>query len=561
MPDTPFPGNGLKNFVDILPETSGIYFFKDPQGHILYIGKAKNLKKRVRSYITGHESGRTHISLMLSRFVSIDYIVTRNEHDALLLENNWIKEKKPPYNIIFRDDKTYQSLCVDLSHSFPGLKVVRKISTSRKQLLYGPFCLIGDIKKATQVLLRFFQIRDCTDAEFNRRKRPCLRYDMQLCAAPCVGKVSQEEYAKHIALLRQFLGGKNQALIRHLKSKIENLSEMLEFEKAQEYHQRLLTLMKITGTDSTFGKIKGNTDFIFYEQKETQVCFYLMYFRHGHLLSTEHHIIEPPLLAPEIYLQEFLERFYLNRAFIFPEVIRVETMPMGHSVLASVLTEKSGRAISIKLIKSKAERAIATMAHQNMTSLWQTSEVEQTRYQAFNGRLRRLFRTQIAFNWVEVLDISHQSSKDCVGAKVAFMNGKPYKNEYRRYHVNLDSAGNDYSAMEEILNRRINESHETKTRPDLVIIDGGRGHLNLASQIIAVRRWFVPIIAISKESHAKNSYDQIHMPDRKLPLALAKGDPFLLEVMRMRDEAHRFAITFFKHKQHARVFKPSPKSS
>lgn len=545
----------LKKLAGGLPQRSGVYLFLGQKSQVLYVGKAKNLHKRIMAYFSPGTDGRPQIPKMLEWSRDLQFVVTPNEKEALLLENSLIKQNRPPYNICLKDDKTYQSLRIHLSHPYPRLSVVRKTAALPRDEVFGPYTEAGDLRKAVQYLTKIFQIRDCTDAEFKRRKRPCLKYDIHLCSAPCVGKIELEDYKNAISQAVSFLRGRNKSILKSLRMQIDKWSKELRFEEARATLDKLTALEEIHNRRSLVTGIRSDCDAIGFAREGKLLLFQVLQFREGLLLRTETRVFENAFGSlPEI-LRVFIEQYYFRKDKIPPTVL-LETLPEDNTLLEKILSDRSTKAFHLTVPQKGVKKQILDLAQTNarvkvMEIVQRTSGAQKSLEE-----MKRLFHLEKTPLVIEGYDISHHGGLDTVGVKVSFKNGLVDKSAYRKYLVKNSRASDDYQSLSEVLRRRILRGIKEKNLPDLFLLDGGLGQLNVFKKVVQALGLNLNGVAIAKETHSKSSQDKLFLMERKNPLKLPAHHPAMRKLMEIRDEAHRFALTFHQNKRTKRIFLP-----
>lgn len=423
----------------IFPKTPGIYLMKDKGGVILYIGKAKNLQKRVSSYFKREAEERYQIKFLMEKVVSIEFIQTKTEKEAILLEYQKIQEFKPKYNIDLKDNKTFIRVKLSTNHPFPAISVTRRVKKDNAEY-FGPYVSSSVCREMIDQVVKFFRLRTCSDLEFRNRSRPCIQYDIGRCTAPCVGYVSRDDYSEQVDEARLFLTGKSRDLIKNLSVKMKVASEMMKYEEAGRFRDI----------------IKG--------------------------------------------IKQLFEK-------------------------QNVMKPESG-----------------------VESLSETDR--DVLYEMVVNNLRKKLHLNNLPNIIECVDISNIQGKVASGAVVCFMNGASFKNRYRLFNITNQNEPNDYAMMYEVLERRL--LHTEWGQPDLLLVDGGRGHLSVACKVLEDLNVInLPVVAIAKiESSHKKSSDmaQVFLPNRINPVKFKKGDPAMLYLIRIRDEAHRFSVQHFRRR-------------
>lgn len=529
---------------------SGVYLMKDAKLKIIYVGKAKNLKSRVRQYLNATDK-RHQISFLMARVTQIDYIITQSEKDALLLENSLIKKHKPKYNVFLKDDKTYLGLRLSIQDPYPRLTETRRIK-SDGALYYGPFVSAEAVREVKNFIYRFFMLRTCDDHEFENRSRPCLEYQIKRCSAPCVQIVSREEYQKQIELVRQFLEGKSQILQTTVEQQMLKASDVENFEEAARlrdllsHMQTILTKQHVTHLSFDF------VDVIAILHRDQQLFVAVLMVREATLIDSKFFALDS-LEDPEVALQNFITQYYSERSFIPREII-TEHLPADVDLLNQLLSERSQRKVSIRKATRGTKLKLIELAQKNLRSHLDQKQKQNQNTEELLGLLQSKLDLPRSPRRIECYDISNISGKFAVGSMVTFLDGQKAPSEYKKFKIKTIDSPNDYAMLFEVLSRRLQNSEWPK--PDLLLMDGGRGQLQQAQKILQdLQIDDIPVVAISKGqgqgARAKGIYDnkkqdEIYVPGRKNPILLNGRAPELMILQNLRDEAHRFAIAYHR---------------
>ncbi|WP_257284872.1 excinuclease ABC subunit UvrC [Endozoicomonas sp. SESOKO1] len=534
-----------KSFLEKVSSRPGVYDMRDQSGKTLYIGKAKNLKNRLSSYFRA--TGLTTKTMALvNKIADIQLTITNTETEALLLEQNLIKDRKPPYNILLRDDKSYPYIYISGDDDFPRMDSCRG-RKRQKGYYYGPYPSSGAVRESLHLLQKIFKIRQCTDIYFKNRTRPCLQYQINRCKAPCVGLVSKEEYQQDLEDTRQFLDGKNQQLIRSLIKRMEVAAELLDFEEAAATRDKINHL-RVVQEQQTVTKSAGDIDVIGFAQMGGNTCFDVLFVRSGRLLGHKYYFPDFKLEAERSdYLEDFMAQFYV-RLFAsrdLPEEIVVPFELAGTDTIEDAIRAVSGKKIKIK-DKVRSERhdwlGLANKnAQQNLESHLASKSHLNQRY----AQLKDLLDIERPILRMECFDISHTMGEATVASCVAFGPEGPVFSEYRRYNITGIEPGDDYAAMAMALDKRYQKMAEADAgegaRPDLIIIDGGKGQLGKASEVMTRLQLQIPLLGVAKGVTRKPGLETLIYQEQELDPEGAEAA--LLLIQQIRDEAHRFAIT------------------
>ena len=527
---------GLKEKVEQLPHQPGIYLIKNSIGHILYVGKAKDLQKRVKSYFSRQFSPK--VKTMLNQATQIDYIITSSEKEALILECNFIKTHKPRYNVVLRDDKNYPYLRIDLGEKWPYFTIVRQIQKDGAKY-FGPFASAKAVRETLKSMQRLFPLRKCSDFVLKHRKRPCLNYQIGRCLAPCMGYISEEEYKKVAQEACIFLEGKALGLLERLEKEMKQAADNLEFERATFYRDRIEAIKKTLEKQAMVSSDLKNRDIValsrWPDTEKMEVVVFKI--RDGYLMEKRDYSLPVGVAGLGEALGKFLGQYYYHQDFI-PEEIIVPFLLPERKILEEWFTEKMKQAVKILLPKTEEQKRLLTMAQENVNSLLASKCLEKKGLHALKTSLGLSYLPKR----IECFDISNIQGKYTVASMVVFVDGQPAKEEYRRFKLKLEGRPNDYAMMQEALKRRFEKKDNL---PDLLLIDGGKGQLNIALSVLEGKGLKnISVAAIAKGKG--RAEDKIYVPERKTPLQIKKHSQELLLLKRIRDEAHRFAITYYK---------------
>jgi len=531
-----------------VPASTGVYLLKDKKGRSIYIGKAKNLRSRIRSYMgEGEEIQRPHISYVMREAVDMDYFVTRNEREALMLENSLIKQKKPKYNIRLRDDKNYLSLRLDPREKYPRLSLTRRVLKDGA-VYYGPFASADALKKAKRLIHKVFPLRDCTDEKFRRHSsRPCLSYYMGLCLGPCAGKTGEEEYRDVANQAKMFLRGEKKQIIELLRGNMEKASADMRYEDAAHYRDQVRLLEKNLDDQMFVTPDTKDRDVVGFHREGKDIEFTVLFSRGGSLVDKTEYSFKNAAGTEEELLAEFLSQFYGGSRFIPNEII-IPADVEGISALSEWLSERQGRKVSIQVPERGKKARQIELANRNALESFQKKHARELMELDLLERVRSSLHLRRIPTAIECFDISNIQGDLAVASLVRFENGKPAKEGYRTYRIKSVEGPNDYAMMYEVLRRRITRAEEDGWEtPDLILVDGGKGQLNIANQALTDIGYVddVDLASIAKGREEGES-DKIYIYGRKNPVIFSPNSPVLFLLMRIRDEAHRFAITYHK---------------
>lgn len=533
-----------------LPTRPGVYLHRDTGGTIIYVGKAKNLRARVKSYFQEGRPVDAKTRALMLRIADFETIVTDTEVEALILENTLIKEHKPKYNILLKDDKSYPYIRVtreEFPRVFPTRRVIRDGST-----YYGPYTDGTYLYGLMKTLRSVFPLRSCdlplTDASIATGKyRVCLDYHIRKCEGPCEAHVGREDYGQHIRDVHRVLQGKTRDLERELETRMHELAELLRFEDAADVRRRLLLLREYTGKQKVVSTDEVDRDVLALARADTQACVVLLLIRDGKLIGKRHVFVASARDSSDAEIvRQALERWYID-AEQLPEEVLLPCEIDDADVMEAYLAQVKGRAVHLHVPKIGDKKKVLQMAEMNADvllreRLLQQAQLDQSLPKAVLS-LQADLRMERMPRRIECFDNSHMQGTDYVSSMVVFADGKPKKSEYRHYKLRTVEGNDDFEAMKEVLTRRFSRAlDEEQALPDLLIIDGGKGQLSHAMEVLEslnlVGRFTV--IGLAKR------LEEVFTPNSSTPLYLAKTSPSLRLLQQARDEAHRFAITYHR---------------
>jgi excinuclease ABC subunit C len=535
-----------------LPSRPGVYLMRDKNGKVIYVGKAKDLRARVRAYFNRSDE-RSQIEFLLRQIEDIETLVTANDKEALILENNLIKQYKPRYNIRLKDDKSYLSIKVTTQHVWPRILATRKIVKDGNRY-FGPFSSAVAARETIDIIEKHFLLRNCTDHNFKNRTRPCLQYQIKRCMAPCVLPVAADVYREQVRQAMLFIEGRQQELIRELKQRMQEKSDALEFEAAARIRDQIQAVEKTLekqrmvshwGVDQDVFGLYREGGFI-----EVQVLFV----RQGKLTGNQSYSLQDLEFPDEEIMGSLLTQFYQGHRFIPDEVL----LPVSLDDAAAreeYLGERKGRKIAVANPQRGDKRQLVEMAVENARqSFSERHDQEKAREKMLGDLQSRLRLKQYPYR-IECFDISMIHGAHAVGSQVTFINGEPDKAHYRHYRIRtIDPAGggDDFGMMLEVLKRRFTRGKEEAGLPDLIVVDGGKGQLSMAQAAMAeVGVTGVDVVGLAKmrvqaaprSAEIERSEERIFLPGQSNPVILKRNSNALFLLQRVRDEAHRFAIT------------------
>ena len=538
------PAPELKKKVSRLPTSPGVYIMKDARSRILYIGKAINLRSRVRSYFGKSNDGRPFIRLLLKRIDDLDCILTETEEEALILENNLIKKHRPLYNVRLKDDKTYVSIKVTLSEEWPRVMVTRRYRQG-KDLYFGPFGSSAAVREMLRVIKTVFPLRTCTNGFFRNRTRACMEYEIGRCTAPCVDLISKEDYMEDVSQVVLLLKGRSRELERIIEKRMKEASVARSYELAARYRDQLAAIAKVFETQKVEEFRLGDIDAFSIIREGDFIAIQTVLVREGKIVNSKTHSFRTELPRSEV-LSSFLTQYYLADRYIPPEVL-CDADFRDRELLQDWLIEKRGSRTRISLPQRGDKAAIMRLAHLNASSSFRIELDEQERMETLLASLKKHLELPARPRTIECYDISNFQGSLAVGSMVCFEDGKPARDRYRKYRIQTVVGADDFRCMKEVLQRRLERGLKDGDLPDLVLVDGGKGQLSSAVKVLKeLGLSGLPAASLAKERRSKRTTERVFLPGRKNPLALAQDTPESLYLQRIRDEAHRFAIRYHR---------------
>lgn len=543
-----------------LPAKPGVYIMKNDQDKIIYVGKAVSLKNRVRSYFQSPKNHSPKTRVMVSHIRDLEYIVTDSEVEALILECNLIKKHSPRYNVRLKDDKTYPYLKITLDEDYPRVLITRKVIKDGAKY-YGPYTEVGAVNETMKLLKKIFPLRTCKKKVLSYNDRPCLNFHIKQCLAPCTGQVDKEDYRAIINRVCLFLEGRQDELVKKLEKEMHQAAEELKFERAAELRNHLLAIEKVVEKQKIVSEGGGDRDIIAIARGFNEVCAMVFFVRRGKLLGREHHFLQgtDEMDRSEV-MTAFVKQFYSGVDFIPSEIFLQEPL-VEEEVISQWLIQKKGRSVhfsvpqrgeKLKLVEMVAKNALMTLELQS--AKWQ-KEKDMT-----GGALLELkdylSLEELPYR-IECYDISNTQGTESVASMVVFEGGKPKNTEYRRFKIKTVEGPNDFASMQEVIGRRFKRALEEKkaleqegleydktkfvTLPDLIIIDGGKGQLSSAREVMnSLGFGYIATFGLAKQE------ELLFQEGNPNPIVLPRNSQALYLVQRVRNEAHRFAITYHR---------------
>jgi len=538
-----------ENFLRHLTHQPGVYRMYDEAGDVIYVGKAKDLRKRVSSYFR-EKVDRVKTQVLVKQIADMDVTVTNTEAEALILENTFIKKYRPRYNVLLRDDKSYPYIILT-DHQHPRLGFHRG-ARRQKGDYFGPFPNGAAVRESLRLMQKIFPVRQCEDSYYRARSRPCLQYQLKRCLAPCVNVCTDEEYAEQVRFAKQFLGGKNQQVIDQLVSKMETASEALDFERAARYRDQIAMLRRTQERNSVTGA-QQELDVIGLARGNGFVTVQMLFVRDNHLQGSRSYFPKVPADTPDDeLLRAFLLQFYLSDTAgrKVPSEIILPADASRDDVLAEVMGQAVNKKVRLLQNVRGERKQYQQLAQKNAVNALESKLNQQSTMNRRTKALEQVLELGVPIQRMECFDISHTMGQQTVASCVVFDQNGPKKTDYRRYNIDGITPGDDYAAMSKALAKRYDNAKEAGNIPDILFIDGGKGQLAQAEKYFADWGKETPLlIGVAKGESRKPGLETLIMAGSHETIPLNKDASALHLIQHIRDESHRFAITGHRQKR------------
>jgi excinuclease ABC subunit C len=540
----------IKEGLNSIPTQPGVYLMKGEASEVLYVGKAVNLRNRIRSYFQDSATHSPKVQRLVWSIADLEFIVTASELEALILECNLIKRHRPPYNVRFKDDKRYPYIKITWQEDFPRVQVVRRLKRDGARY-FGPYTSSAAMRQTLELLRRIFPYLTCKRNIIGTDDRACLYYHIERCMGPCIGAVSREEYRDMMEQVCLFLEGKGGEIIASLKQRMESAAEDLEFERAAKLRDQIQAVEKVISRQRVISTIIADQDVIAFARDDGETCVQVFFVRAGKLMGREYFLMDGAngAEAQEI-LASFIKQFYNDTAYVPPEILLPADIEEAR-IIERWLRDKRGTKVALRVPRRGPKRELVQMvienATQTLTHLMAKEQLEKEKVLAALTDLQTQLSLEALPLRIEAYDISNIQGVASTGSMVVFVEGMPRKSEYRRFRIRTVKGPDDYAMMQEVLRRRFRKAvvkeattEDTWTQlPDLIIIDGGKGQLNAALEVLAEYGLEeVPAAGLAK------SREEVFKSGKPEALSLPLDSPALQLMQRLRDEAHRFAIAY-----------------
>jgi len=536
-----------------LPASPGVYLMKDAEENILYVGKAANLRHRLRSYFGSGQKLSTKLQRMVALVNDFEFFVTSSEQEAFILELNLIKRHRPRYNSRLKDDKAFPYLKIDTSEDWPRVQITRRLEANGGRY-FGPFACARSVRQTLKVIKDIFPLRSCSKPITGTNSRPCLNYHIHHCLAPCIGATSKAEYAAVTKQVILFLEGKQEMVVRELTDRMKQAAQSLNFEQAALLRNQIQAVGKVIEGQRIAATVKGEQDVIAFTDDRDRAYFQVFFIRSGKLVGRESFILQGTRSEePQQIMTSFIKQFYHSSSYA-PPLLLLQHPVADRLIIKGWLQNKSGTKVRIQVPRRGSKKQLVEIVAENARQGLAQLKIKQLAAPANLGAALAEIQSKLQLSRaplrMEGYDISNIQGSAATGSMVVFAKGKPKPAHYRRFRIKTVSGANDYAMLQEVLKRRFRRSSDTShawaARPDLVLIDGGRGQLNAA--LAAMRETgveSVPVASLAKEK------EEIFIPQQTRPIVLPRDAPGLQLLQRLRDEAHRFALRYHQ-KMHNR---------
>ena len=540
----------FKDIIESIPKLPGIYIMKDHRAEILYIGKAKVLRNRVRSYFQDSRNLHPRTRIFLDKVDDIKFLTTKTEAEALILESNFIKKHQPKYNVLLKDDKHYPYLRLTTQEKFPRLEVVRRIKKD-KATYFGPYTMVKEVRETIRLIYKIFPLRQSKDKlDGSPLRRPCLNHQMGRCLAPCAGLVSSQDYSEIVQDVSLFLKGKNTTLLKELKTKMEAASVETRYEEAAVFRDKISAVQTVIDKQKIISTSLEDQDVVAYCSEKDQAMVQVLIIRSGKMLGEKIFKLKSRKeMEEDETLSSFLKQYYADESILPAEVLLPHPIEDA-DLIASWLSEKKGMCVRIEVPVIGKKRELIRMAEENASFAM--------RMESDKGEVgtRSLEELQTALNLkhfpeiIEGFDLSNISGSHAVGSMVVFENALAAKSKYRRYKISTVKGIDDYAMLREVMTRRYSRLlKENAPLPNLILIDGGKGHLNAGHDVLQALKLMdrLDLVCIAKGKFRNNLVtDEVYLPQQKKPVLFHENSPSRFLMQRIRDEAHRFAISYHR---------------
>lgn len=535
------------------PHNPGVYLMKDARGKIIYVGKAKDLKKRLASYFIAKQIPGTKTAALIEMIKDFDLVITASDHEAFILEANLIKEHNPKYNVLLKDGKNYPLLRIDMNESYPAIQRVRNIKNDHA-LYFGPYSSSVSVNRTLKQIQRIFKLRKCENTQFQNRSRPCLNFQIKACLGLCCNAVSEPAYKKQVKDAVLFLRGKSRQVVNRLKNEMKAHAGVQEFEKAAQARDAVIAIENIMEKQVVVCPDLKDRDVMGLAWDKGRAVVTVMMVRSGLLIDTVHYPLDLGFKSPDEVLTAFVDQYYEKTRFL-PVSVLLSQIIENKDEIEERLTQGLGKKVVVHFPERGEKKRLVHMAVVNASRELEKILLKEQEEQASMVLLKSLMGMEVLPRRIECFDNSNISGQDPVSSMVVFTDGRPDKSAYRKYIIKDIQFQDDYAYMYQVLERRFSKPQEEMAWPDLLVVDGGKGQLGMAMAVLAdlgIEPAFA-LVGLAKKDPVKGEVmDKIYVPGRSNPLNIGQAKKALFLLERIRDEAHRFAITFQRKRREKR---------
>jgi excinuclease ABC subunit C len=537
-----------------IPHSPGVYLMKDAKDRTIYVGKAKDLKKRLSSYFVKKNNHDPKTAVLIEMIKDFDIILTASDHEAFILESNLIKEYAPKYNVILKDGKNYPLLRIDMNETYPAIQRVRHIRDDNA-LYFGPYSSSLSVNRTLKQIQKLFKLRKCRNTQFKNRSRPCLNFQIKSCLGLCCNAVDPQEYKRQVQDAVLFLKGRSGRIIKKLKVRMMEYSGAREYEKAAQVRDTIFAIENIMEKQVVVSPDMKDRDVIAFAAAKGRAVITIMMVRSGYLIDTAHYPLDLGFKEPDEMLSAFLGQYYKTSLFL-PSFVLVSHEIENRAFLEERFTDKKGKKVAIHVPVRGEKRRLVEMARVNAQRELEKRLVKEEEERASILMLKELLKMDTLPLRIECFDNSNLSGQDPVSSMAVFQDGRPFKDGYRKFIIRDIEFQDDYAYMFQVLERRFSKDSSKMPLPDLLVVDGGKGQLGMALAVLKelkIENRFCAV-GLAKKNEAKGEeFDKIYIPGRSNPLNTQQAKKALYLLQRVRDEAHRFAVTFQRKRREKRA--------
>jgi excinuclease ABC subunit C len=536
------------------PHQPGVYRMLDTKGSTIYVGKAKDLKKRLSSYFIKKNNHDPKTMALLEMIKDFEIIITSSGHEAFILESNLIKEYNPKYNVILKDGKSYPLLRIDMNETYPAIQRVRKIKNDKAHY-FGPYSSSNSVNKTLKQIQKIFKLRQCKNTQFKNRSRPCLNFQIKACLGLCCNDVSVVKYKRQVQDAILFLKGRSHQVVKKLKAQMTGYASSREYEKAAEIRDTIFAIENILERQVVVSPDMIDRDIVAFAADKGRGVITVMIVRSGFLIDTAHYPLALGFKEPDEILSAFLEQYYKHMEFL-PSIILLSRKIENKEEMENLFAKRKGKKVNIRVPVRGEKKRLVEMAHVNASRELEKSLLKEEEERASISMLRDLMGMKNLPARIECFDNSNLSGQDPVSSMVVFKDGRPYKDGYRKFIIRDLDYQDDYAYMYQVLERRFLKDPSEMAYPDLLVVDGGKGQLSMAVAVLKelnIENNFM-VAGLAKKNEAKGEeFDKIYIPGRSNPLNTSQARKALYLLQQVRDEAHRFVITFQRKRREKRA--------